>query len=84
MVVPAEVEDDDDLCAPEADKDEKDNQGLPTEILMTIFSYLDPRDLCRVSQVCLAWNTVAMDHQFWRELWPVKWAAGEITFHQIS
>lgn len=43
---------------------------LPDELLLTIFSHLnDYRVLCRASQACKRWNSVAGDHSLWRVLY---------------
>lgn len=42
---------------------------LPDEVLICIFSYLFERDLCRVSQVCKRFQSIAND----TELWYVSW-----------
>lgn len=38
---------------------------LPDEVLLTIFNYLLELDLCRVSQVCKRFNTIANDTGLW-------------------
>ncbi|EDO46197.1 predicted protein [Nematostella vectensis] len=47
--------------------------NLPPEILNKIFSYLNPKDLCRTSQVCKSWSVFAKDGQLWKHLYPVRW-----------
>jgi len=42
---------------------------FPDEILLTIFSYLKERDLCRVAQVCKRFNVISNDHKLWRKLY---------------
>jgi F-box/leucine-rich repeat protein 5 len=46
---------------------------LPTELLLKIFSYLSPRDLCRCAQVCRQWSEVSWDGLLWQQLHPVRW-----------
>lgn len=38
---------------------------LPDEVLLTIFSYLLEQDLCRISQVCKRFQTIANDNELW-------------------
>ncbi|KRT84920.1 F-box domain-containing protein, partial [Oryctes borbonicus] len=42
---------------------------LPDEVLLTIFSYLLELDLCRVSQVCKRFQTIANDTEIWKRLY---------------
>jgi hypothetical protein len=46
---------------------------FPPEITIKIFLYLNPKDLCRTSQVCRSWSTLAKDGQLWKKLFPVRW-----------
>lgn len=41
-------------------------QWLPVEIALKILSFLDAPSLCRVSQVCRAWNRLAVDEHLWK------------------
>ncbi|XP_071342920.1 F-box/LRR-repeat protein 5 isoform X2 [Trachinotus anak] len=50
---------------------------LPTEIMLRLFHYLGPEDLCRCSQVCSSWSEVAKTGSLWRHLYPVRWARGD-------
>ncbi|KAG7514547.1 F-box/LRR-repeat protein 5 [Solea senegalensis] len=50
---------------------------LPTEILLRLFRYLSPQDLCRCSQVCSSWSELAVTGSLWRHLYPVHWARGD-------
>lgn len=50
---------------------------LPTEILLRLFHYLGPDDLCRCSQVCSSWSELAKTGSLWRHLYPVRWARGD-------
>ncbi|XP_056235133.1 F-box/LRR-repeat protein 5 [Seriola aureovittata] len=50
---------------------------LPTEILLRLFHYLGPEDLCRCSQVCSSWSGLAKTGSLWRHLYPVRWARGD-------
>jgi len=38
---------------------------LPPEIAAYIFSFLDQRDMCNLSLVCLRWRLIATDPYFW-------------------
>lgn len=51
---------------------------LPTEIILRLFSYLGPEDLCRCSQVCSSWSELAKTGSLWRHLYPVRWARGKL------
>ncbi|KOB71120.1 F-box only protein 11 [Operophtera brumata] len=42
---------------------------LPDEVLLCILSHLTERDLCRVSQVCKRFNTIANDTELWKSLY---------------
>ncbi|XP_065067234.1 F-box/LRR-repeat protein 5-like [Rhopilema esculentum] len=53
---------------------------LPSEILLKIFKYLQPRELCRCAQVSKMWSFVAMDPELWTVLHPSRWGRGEWTF----
>uniref|UniRef100_A0A4W5MGM7 F-box/LRR-repeat protein 5 n=2 Tax=Salmoninae TaxID=504568 RepID=A0A4W5MGM7_9TELE len=50
---------------------------LPTEILLCLFRYLGPEDLCHCGQVCSAWSDLAKTGSLWRHLYPVRWARGD-------
>jgi F-box protein 11 len=53
---------------------------LPDEVLICIFSYLFERDLCRVSQVCKRFQSIAND----TELWYVGINISETSFRDSS
>lgn len=38
---------------------------LPDEVLLTIFGYLLEQDLCRISQVCKRFQSIANDNELW-------------------
>ncbi|KAK5870424.1 hypothetical protein PBY51_025058 [Eleginops maclovinus] len=50
---------------------------LPAEILLRLFHFLSPADLCRCSQVCGSWSELAKTGSLWRHLYPVHWARGD-------
>ncbi|KAJ6659384.1 hypothetical protein lerEdw1_019116 [Lerista edwardsae] len=50
---------------------------LPSEVMLTIFSYLNSQDLCRCSQVNTKWSQLAKTGSLWKHLYPVHWARGE-------
>jgi len=58
--------------------------NLPYEILLKIFKYLQPKDLCRCAQVSKFWSVVALDMNLWSVLHPSKWGRGDFTFGQQS
>ncbi|KAF5897267.1 F-box/LRR-repeat protein 5, partial [Clarias magur] len=67
----------------EKTEDERDTRtstrisALPQEVLVRLFRYLGPEDLCRCSQVCRAWAEVVKTGSLWRHLYPVRWARGD-------
>ncbi|XP_076840815.1 F-box/LRR-repeat protein 5 isoform X2 [Brachyhypopomus gauderio] len=50
---------------------------LPEEVLVRLFRYLGPVDLCRCSQVCSTWAELVQTGLLWRHLYPVRWARGD-------
>ncbi|KAM6963079.1 F-box/LRR-repeat protein 5 [Aplochiton taeniatus] len=50
---------------------------LPTEVLLRLFSYLGPEDLCHCSQVCSTWGQLTKTGSLWRNVYPVRWARGD-------
>ncbi|XP_008405745.1 F-box/LRR-repeat protein 5 isoform X2 [Poecilia reticulata] len=50
---------------------------LPAEIMLRLFHYLGPVDLCRCSQVCSSWSDLVKTGSLWRHLYPVRWARGD-------
>lgn len=53
---------------------------LPPEMLLNIFSYLNPKDLCHTAQVCKQWSECAMNGDLWSVLHPARWARGDWNF----
>uniref|UniRef100_A0A8C6YLG3 F-box/LRR-repeat protein 5 n=1 Tax=Nothoprocta perdicaria TaxID=30464 RepID=A0A8C6YLG3_NOTPE len=51
--------------------------NLPPEVMLTIFSYLNPQELCQCSQVSLEWSQLAKTGSLWKHLYPVRWARGD-------
>ncbi|XP_053560100.1 LOW QUALITY PROTEIN: F-box/LRR-repeat protein 5 [Bombina bombina] len=49
---------------------------LPPEVMLNIFSYLNPQDLCRCSQVNTKWAQLAKTGSLWKHIYPVFWARG--------
>ncbi|XP_031431028.1 F-box/LRR-repeat protein 5 isoform X2 [Clupea harengus] len=50
---------------------------LPVEVLLKLFRYLGPEDLCRCGQVSTTWSNVAKTGSLWKHLYPVRWARGD-------
>ncbi|NXB90115.1 FBXL5 protein, partial [Vidua chalybeata] len=48
--------------------------NLPPEVMVTIFSYLNPQELCQCSQVSTEWSQLAKTGSLWKHLYPVRWA----------
>jgi hypothetical protein len=47
----------------------KSLNDLPEEILLNIFSYFGPEDLClNIAKVCERWNILAKDVVLWKTL----------------
>ncbi|CAM4674308.1 unnamed protein product [Leuciscus chuanchicus] len=51
--------------------------ALPQELLLKVFRFLGPADLCRCGQVCNIWAQVSKTGSLWRHLYPVRWARGD-------
>ncbi|CAF1959872.1 unnamed protein product [Rotaria magnacalcarata] len=52
--------------------DDTDNSGvsmldLPDEVYLHLFSFLNPIDLCQISNVCKKWYRLATDDNLWRQ-----------------
>ncbi|MBN3276089.1 FBXL5 protein, partial [Polyodon spathula] len=61
---------------------EKDTQSvhvshLPPEVILKVFRYLSPVELCRCSQVCTDWSELTKTGSLWKHLHPVHWARGD-------
>ncbi|XP_070563828.1 F-box/LRR-repeat protein 12-like [Ptychodera flava] len=41
---------------------------LPDNIILEIFYFLDPRDMCRIARVCKTWNRLINDKLLWRHV----------------
>ncbi|NXW09482.1 FBXL5 protein, partial [Fregetta grallaria] len=52
--------------------------NLPPEVMLTIFSYLSPQELCQCSQVSTEWSQLAKTGSLWKHLYPVHWARGKL------
>ncbi|XP_069058705.1 F-box/LRR-repeat protein 5 [Pleurodeles waltl] len=50
---------------------------LPPEVIVTVFSYLSPQDLCRCSQVNTKWSQLTKTGFLWKHIYPVHWARGD-------
>ena len=51
------------------DSQPKSLNDLPEEILLNIFSYFGPEDLClKIAKVCERWNVLAKDVALWKTL----------------
>jgi F-box/leucine-rich repeat protein 5 len=54
--------------------------SLPPEILLRIFSFLSPKDLCRMSQTHSFFTQLCYDETLWRSIHPIHWANGHWQF----
>lgn len=57
-----------------------DFNDLPQEMIVNIFSYLNPLDRTRCAQVNKLWNMLVYSPQLWREIYPTNWAKGFFDF----
>lgn len=55
---------------------------LPDELWLKIYSYLNPRDLCRCARVCKVWAGLSRDMSLWHSIWPTRWARGNWSFNK--
>ncbi|KAG8232886.1 hypothetical protein J437_LFUL004756 [Ladona fulva] len=39
---------------------------LPDKVLLSIFSYLTHREICRMARVCKKWRMIAYDTRLWK------------------
>lgn len=53
---------------------------LPQEMILHIFSYLNPLERTRCAQVSKLWNMLIYSPQLWREVYPTNWAKGYYDF----
>jgi len=57
---------------------------LPPEVLLQVFKYLSPQDLCHCAQVNSVFSKAAFDGSLWHHLHPVKWFSGHWKFFSLS
>jgi len=55
---------------------------LPAEILLSILSFLSPKDLCTSMSVCQLWNVLANDRFLWKELFICRWGKTSDSYAQ--
>lgn len=53
---------------------------LPQEMIVQIFSYLNPLDRARCAQVSKHWNMLVYSPQLWKVVYPTNWAKGFYDF----
>lgn len=53
---------------------------LPQEMVLDIFSYLNPADRTRCAQVSKYWNMLIYSPQLWKTIYPTNWAKGFYDF----
>lgn len=53
---------------------------LPEEMIINIFSYLNPQERTRCAQVSKHWNVLVYSPQLWRTIYPTNWARGFYDF----
>ena len=76
----ASSSDEDEKCLKELRREPQGFEILPTEVMMKIFLYLNPRELCRSAQVSKRWNALAMDGSNWKVIRPVQWFRGRYDY----
>jgi len=58
---------------------------LPDEVILLVFSYLMEKDLCRVSQVCRRFRSIANDVELWYVLhFMCALNSSIVIFHSIN
>ncbi|XP_002740142.1 F-box/LRR-repeat protein 5-like [Saccoglossus kowalevskii] len=57
---------------------------IPPEIILKIFGFLGPKDLCRCAMVCHSWSKLALSGKLWQCLHPVRWIKGSWYFGLIE
>uniref|UniRef100_K1R0L1 F-box/LRR-repeat protein 5 n=1 Tax=Magallana gigas TaxID=29159 RepID=K1R0L1_MAGGI len=68
--------DEDEKCLRESRREPRGIELLPDEVMLNIFSYLNPKELCSIAQVSKRWNAIAMDGSNWKIIRPVQWFRG--------
>lgn len=53
---------------------------LPEEMVVQIFSYLNPQERSRCARVSKHWNVLVHSPQLWRSVYPTNWARGLYDF----
>ncbi|XP_071961102.1 F-box/LRR-repeat protein 5-like [Antedon mediterranea] len=68
----------------ELDTDDEFEQSkllaVPDEVMLQVFSYLNPKELCRCAQVCSTWSYLARDCSLWKHINPMNWVKGDWRF----
>merc|ERR1712001_730130 len=59
-------------------------EDLPEEILIFIFSHLNPCDLVACGAVNRLWKNLAFSSVFWKALYPTQWGRGQWSFDYIQ
>ena len=54
--------------------------NLPQEMMLHIFSFLNPLDRTRCAQVSKHWNMLVYSPQLWKVIYPTNWAKGYYDF----
>jgi len=67
----------DSICGPSTIED------LPEELLVVIFSHLNPKELLACGAVNHRWRKVAFSSVFWKAMYPTQWARGQWSFDYI-
>jgi hypothetical protein len=55
-----------------------DENVLPDELWMHVFSFMGNKDICNASLVCKNWKRLCMDNTVWQELYMLKFEPPKI------
>ena len=58
-------------------------EDLPEELLVVIFSHLNPKELLASGAINHRWRKVAFSSVFWKAMYPTQWARGQWSFDYI-
>ncbi|KAL5567713.1 hypothetical protein UlMin_024288 [Ulmus minor] len=56
-------------------------EGLPLEICLKIFCFLDYQNLATANQVCRKWKMLASDNNLWSNLFKERWGGDHAAFY---
>ncbi|XP_051143137.1 F-box/WD repeat-containing protein pof10-like [Andrographis paniculata] len=56
-------------------------EGLPTDLCLKIFQWLDHQNLAAAQLVCRKWRALASDDALWSDLFKERWGIDRATFY---